>query len=126
MAKTKTTQKRFGPKKIAPIGLWVSGIALIATILLSIVKLLAFAKVYTIQNPQTFTWILWVSAAIILLGLAAFALLDPQHVRELITGRQARYGSNALIMLVAFLGATAIRLILNALEGDDRRGGRRS
>ena len=112
MAKTKATQKRIGPKKLAPIGLWVSGIALIVTILLSIVKLLAFAQIYTIPNIQTFNWILWVSAAIIILGLAAFALLDPQHVRELITGRQARYGSNAVIMLVAFFG---ILLVLNIL-----------
>ena len=29
-------------------------------------------------------------------------------------------------LLVAFLGATVIRLILNALEGDDRRGHRGS
>lgn len=29
-------------------------------------------------------------------------------------------------LLVAFLGATAIRLILNAVEGNDRRGHRRS
>ena len=112
MAKTKTTPKRIGPKKLAPIGLWVSGIALIATILLSIVKLLAFAQIYTIPNAQTFTWILWISAGIIILGLAAFALLDPQRVRELITGRQARYGSNAVIMLVAFLG---ILLVINIL-----------
>jgi len=112
MAKTKTAQKGFSPKKLAPIGLWVSGIALIATILLFIVKLLAFAKIYTIPDVRTFNWILWVSAAIIILGLAAFSLLDPQHVRELITGRQARYGSNAVILLVAFLG---ILLVINIL-----------
>jgi len=29
-------------------------------------------------------------------------------------------------LVVAFLGATAIRLILNALEGNDRSGHRRS
>ena len=112
MAKTKATHKNFGPKKFAPIGLWISGIALIATLLLIIVKLLAFVKIYTIPNIQTFSWILWVSIALIILGLAAFALLDPQHVREIITGRQARYGSNAAIMLVAFLG---ILLVVNIL-----------
>jgi ABC-type uncharacterized transport system involved in gliding motility auxiliary subunit len=112
MAKTKTSQKKFGPKIFAPIGLWVSGIALIVTIILSIVKLLALAKIYTIPNALIFNWTIWVSAALIILGLAAFALLDPQHVRELITGRQARYGSNAAIMLVAFLG---ILLVVNGL-----------
>jgi len=112
MAKTKSSQKKIGPKNFAPIGLWFSGIALIVTVLLSIVKLLSLAKIYTIPNASVFNWILWVSAALIILGLAAFALLDPQHVREIVTGRQARYGSNSAIMLVAFLG---ILLVVNIL-----------
>lgn len=110
MAKTDRTKRKFSSKKLAPIGLWVSGIALIATILLSVVKLLAFAKIYTISNTQIFNWLYLVSVAIIILGLAVYSLLDPQRVRELITGRQARYGSNAAIMLVAFIG---ILLVIN-------------
>src|SRR5450759_55023 len=110
MAKIKTSQKKNSPRKFAFIGLWVSGIALLATILLLIVKLLAVAKIYTLPNAQAFNWALWISAGLIVLGLACFALLDPQRVRELLTGRQARYGSNAAIMLLAFIG---ILLVLN-------------
>jgi ABC-type uncharacterized transport system involved in gliding motility auxiliary subunit len=51
-----------------------------------------------------------ISAAMVFLGLAFFALLDPQRVRVLLSGRQARYGSNALIMLLSFIG---ILLIIN-------------
>jgi ABC-type uncharacterized transport system involved in gliding motility auxiliary subunit len=112
MAKTKNSQKKTGPKKFASIGLWVSGIALLATILLLIVKLLSIAKIYTLPNAQAFNWALGVSSALIVLGLASFALLDPQHVRVLLTGRQARYGSNAAIMLLAFVG---ILLVVNIL-----------
>ncbi len=112
MAKTKNSQKKNSPKKFAVIGLWVSGIALVATILLLIVKLLAVAKIYTLPNVQAFNWVLGISAALIVLGLAFFALLDPQRVRELLTGRQARYGSNAAIMLLAFVG---ILLVVNIL-----------
>jgi ABC-type uncharacterized transport system involved in gliding motility auxiliary subunit len=112
MAKTKTSQKKNSPRKYAAIGLWVTGVAILTTILLLVVKLLAVAKIYTIPNAQAFTWMLWISVALIILGLAFFALLDPQRVRELLTGRQARYGSNAAIMLLAFVG---ILLVINIL-----------
>ncbi|MBE3144615.1 MAG: hypothetical protein IMZ61_11925, partial [Planctomycetes bacterium] len=112
MAKTKNSQKKNSPKKFAIIGLWIFGIALLATILLLVVKLLAVAKIYTLPNAQVFNWALGISAALIVLGVAFFALLDPQRVRELLTGRQARYGSNAAIMLLAFVG---ILLVINVL-----------
>lgn len=112
MAKTKNSQKKNSPKKLAIIGLWVSGIALLATILLLVVKLLAVAKIYTLPTAQVFNWVLGISAALIVLGVAFFALLDPQRVREILTGRQARYGSNAAIMLLAFFG---ILLVINIL-----------
>jgi ABC-type uncharacterized transport system involved in gliding motility auxiliary subunit len=110
MAKTKNSQTKTNPKKLSVVGLWVSGIALLATIILLIVKLLAIAQIYTIPNLQGFNWGLGISAALIVLGLAFYTLLDPGHVRELLTGRQARYGSNALIMLLAFVG---ILLVVN-------------
>jgi ABC-type uncharacterized transport system involved in gliding motility auxiliary subunit len=112
MAKTKNSQKKNNPKKFAVVGLWVSGFALLATILLLIIKLLAVAKIYTLPNAPVFNWVLWISGALIVLGMALFALLDPQRVRELLTGRQARYGSNALVMLLAFIG---ILLVVNIL-----------
>ena len=112
MAKTKTSQKKASPKKYAVIFLWISGIALLATILLLIVKLLDVAKIYTIPNIQVFNWALAISSALMVLGLAFYALLDPQRVREILTGRQARYGSNAAIMSLAFMG---IVLVVNIL-----------
>jgi ABC-type uncharacterized transport system involved in gliding motility auxiliary subunit len=115
MAKTKNAQKnpqKNNPKQSAFLGLWVSGIALLSTILLLIVKALSLAKIYTIPNAPAFNWALAISAALIVLGLASFALLDPQRVRILLTGRQARYGSNAAIMLLAFVG---ILLVVNIL-----------
>jgi len=112
MSKTKSNRSKFSLKKLAPIGLWVSGVALVITILLSVVKLLAFAKIYTIPSVQTFNWLLWVSAAFIILGLASHTLINPQRVRELITGRQARYGSNAVLLIVSFMG---ILLVINIL-----------
>ena len=112
MAKIKNSQKKGISKKIADIGLWVSGLALLSTILLLIVKLLAVAKIYTLLNAHVFNWALGISSALMVLGLALLALLDPQRVRQFLTGRQARYGSNAAIMLLAFVG---ILLVVNIL-----------
>ena len=39
-----------------------------------------------------------------LVGLALFVYLEPERVRRWLTGREARYGSNALILSVAFVG----------------------
>jgi ABC-type uncharacterized transport system involved in gliding motility auxiliary subunit len=114
MPKTRNPQnnsaKKSSLKKFAVVGLWISGIAFAAAIVLLLVKLLDLAKIYTIPNPAAFNWALAISASLIVLGLAFFSLLDPQRVRVLLTGRQARYGSNAAIMLVAFLG---ILLVIN-------------
>lgn len=111
MAKLKS-KNNSNLKNYANIGLWISGIALLATILLLIIKLLAAAKIYIIPNPDIYYWVQGISAALVVLGLAVFSLLDPQRVRIFLTGRQARYGSNALIMLLAFFG---ILLVLNIL-----------
>jgi ABC-type uncharacterized transport system involved in gliding motility auxiliary subunit len=40
--------------------------------------------------------------------LAAAVLLDPERVRHALTGRQARYGSNALLLSVAVIGILAV------------------
>jgi len=49
-----------------------------------------------------------------LVFLATYVLLRPAEVRRALTGRQARYGSNALIMSLAFIG---ILILLNFLAG---------
>jgi len=46
--------------------------------------------------------------AVGILLLAIFALLNPGQVREAVTGRTARYGSNALVMSLAFIGILAM------------------
>ncbi|MGQ9458814.1 MAG: GldG family protein [Anaerolineae bacterium] len=55
----------------------------------------------------------------VLLGLglflvAAYILLRPGEVRQVLTGRQARYGSNTLVTSLAFLG---ILILVNFLAG---------
>jgi ABC-type uncharacterized transport system involved in gliding motility auxiliary subunit len=65
---------------------------------------------YIVQRE--FNLYLQICLGLIIVGLALYALLDPERVRQLLTGRQARYGSNALVLSLAFVG---IVVVLNYL-----------
>lgn len=65
---------------------------------------------YIVQRQ--FDLVLQISLGLIVIGLALYALLDPENVRQQLTGRQARYGSNALVLTVAFIG---ILVVINYL-----------
>ena len=43
-----------------------------------------------------------ISGAAVILALAIYLLLEPEKVRRALTGRQARYGSNTILMTIAF------------------------
>jgi ABC-type uncharacterized transport system involved in gliding motility auxiliary subunit len=47
---------------------------------------------------------LQVALGFIVIGLAFYGMINPQRVREVFTGRQAKYGSNALVMFLSVLG----------------------
>jgi ABC-type uncharacterized transport system involved in gliding motility auxiliary subunit len=78
-------------RRFAPFGLYLSLLALLVT-----------AGLYIVQRE----WNLYIQIGLglFVIGLALFAILDPERVRTALTGRQARYGSNTLVMTVAFLG----------------------
>lgn len=86
-------------RRFAPIGLYLSGLAVIASVVL-----------YAIY--RTFDLKLQISLGLIVIGLALYVFLDPQRTREALTGRQARYGSNTVLMAVAFTG---ILVVINYL-----------
>jgi ABC-type uncharacterized transport system involved in gliding motility auxiliary subunit len=82
-------------RRFAPVGLYLALIAALASI-----------GIYFVQRQMTLA--LQISLGLIVVGLALYALLDPDRVRRLLTGRQARYGSNALILIVAFIGIVVV------------------
>jgi ABC-type uncharacterized transport system involved in gliding motility auxiliary subunit len=98
--------------RFAWIGLLVSGLALLATILLGIVRALATFGILASVNIKSTNIGLSISAALVVIGLASYVLLVPDKVRQFLTGRQARYGSNSLIMVLAFVG---ILIVVNVL-----------
>jgi ABC-type uncharacterized transport system involved in gliding motility auxiliary subunit len=82
-------------KRFAPFGLYL---ALIAG--------LVGLGFYIVQRE--FSLGVQISLGLVVVGLALFAILDPQRLRAGLTGRQARYGSNALILFLAFSGILVV------------------
>jgi ABC-type uncharacterized transport system involved in gliding motility auxiliary subunit len=92
-------------KSYAWISLVVSGVALLATLVLFAGKLLEFLKIYTFEAAQIKNIMLgaWISLAVFIAGLAVYAFLEPDRIRTIFTGRQAQYGSNAFVLTLGFL-----------------------
>lgn len=86
-------------KRYAPIGLIIAGLAAVT----------AFS-LYFIQREWNLP--LQISLVLLVVGLAAFVILDPDRTRNMLSGRQARYGSNAFILAIAFTG---IVIVINLL-----------
>ena len=87
-------------------------LACIATFFLGITRGLVSMQVFSGMQAEDVNRYLIVSAGLIILGLAAYAIMEPNRVRRFFTGRQARYGSNALIMTIAFLGILIVGNVL--------------
>jgi ABC-type uncharacterized transport system involved in gliding motility auxiliary subunit len=86
------------------IPLWVAWIGLLALVLAGLVRGTVALGMYTPAKPETLNLILSISAAVAVLGFATYAMLNPESVLRFLGGRQARYGSNAAIMTLAFVG----------------------
>ncbi len=110
MAKKQKTQH--DRKTYAPLGLWLAGAAALSTLILLFMKFLASEGVYTPPDVKRFNLVIWIAGGLILVGLAIYALLDPQRAREFLFGRQARYGSNAAINVLAWIGILIFANIL--------------
>lgn len=82
-------------QRLAPLGLYLALVAGLAAIGLYIVQ-------------REWNLLLQICLGLVLVGLALFAILDPERVRVALTGRQARYGSNALVMSLAFIGILVV------------------
>ncbi len=98
------------PKKKNPsaqyafIGLVIAALACVSSALVGTAKGLIAVGIASFDNGDLLSNILYVSLGLIVIGLAVYAILDPNAVRRVFTGRQARYGSNSLILTIAFIG----------------------
>ncbi|MBN1305419.1 MAG: GldG family protein [Anaerolineales bacterium] len=90
--------------RYAFIGLIVAGLALISSLVFATMISLEYVQLYTPKNPDLPKLGLYISLGAIVIGLAAAIFMAPERTRQMVSGRQARYGSNALVLSLAFVG----------------------
>ncbi len=110
--KNKKKQSAVSVRNYSIIALIFALLACIATFFLGIVRGLVSMKVFTVANVENLQRWLLVCIGLVILGVAAYAILEPDKVRRFFTGRQARYGSNSLIMTIAFVGILVVGNVL--------------
>jgi ABC-type uncharacterized transport system involved in gliding motility auxiliary subunit len=96
--------KKTPSAQYAFIGLILALIACISTGLIGAAKGMLAIKMFTLENTDGLNLALQISIALLIVGLAAYAIMAPDTVRRFLTGRQARYGSNSLILALAVVG----------------------
>jgi len=99
-------------RRFAPFGLILSGLAFLLIIGVLIVRAFAAVDLYTPPDAELLNRILLIAVAVFIVGLAIYTLLDPGRVRKFLTGRQIKYGSNSVVLFIAFTG---ILIVLNML-----------
>lgn len=99
--KRKKTYTRY-----AFVGLILAALGCFSTGLIGSANLLLALKMFTLEAGvvERLNLAFQISLAVLTLGLAVYAILSPDSIRRFLTGRQARYGSNSLILTLAFVG----------------------
>lgn len=105
-------RKKGTAARYAFVGLIIAGVGCVGTGLLAVVQGTVALKLFTPPSPASVPQWIAIGAAVMIVGLATYSILNPDGVRRFLTGRQARYGSNAIVMSLAFLG---ILFVVNLL-----------
>ena len=86
------------------VALIVSLLACIASLAFGAIKGLVAVQLYQVESSDSINRWLLISVGIIILGLAVYAILEPDRSTRFLTRRQTRYGSNLFVMSIAFVG----------------------
>ncbi len=100
------------PRRFAPLGLVISLLALLSLAGFLLVRGISSAGVIAPLDATLMERGLLISGSAIVLGLAISAILDPESARKFLVGRQVQYGSNSVILFLAFFG---ILIFINLL-----------
>ena len=103
-------------RRFTVAALVVSGLAFITTGILLLVKGLLSIDLLSGVTVETLNRGILISGGVTVLALAIYIILEPKKIQQALTGRQARYGSNAVIMSIAFAG---ILVVVNGLVYDN-------
>jgi ABC-type uncharacterized transport system involved in gliding motility auxiliary subunit len=104
--------KKFDIKRFAFVALILAGLGLLAAAGIGLLIGLVKMQLFTVADVSKWQTAALISLAVAVIGLAVFGIIDPDRVRRFLTGRQARYGSNSLVMTIAVV---AILFMVNWL-----------
>ncbi len=92
------------PAILALIGIGLGILSLIGVFVSAVLRGLMALYLFTPSSPEWVNNALIISSAAFVASLGLYAIAEPQRVQRFLTGRQAKYGSNTLVMTIAFLG----------------------
>jgi len=93
------------PAKILSfLGIGLGILSLVGAFVSAVLRGLMALNLFTPSSPEWVNNALIISLAVLVASLGLYAIAEPQKVQRFLTGRQARYGSNTLVMTLAFLG----------------------
>jgi ABC-type uncharacterized transport system involved in gliding motility auxiliary subunit len=96
--------KRPDIKRYAFIALIVAALGFVAAAVTGLIIGLVGMQLFSVADIGPWKTAAWIGLAVGVIGMALFGIIDPDRVRRFLTGRQARYGSNSLILTIAMLG----------------------
>src|SRR5258708_3146287 len=105
-------KKKSKSTSCAVVGLVIAILGCVATGIFLLLQGTISLKLYTPADRNAVNLETSISAAVLVVGLALYAILNPDGTRRFLTGRRARYGSNTLVMSLAVLG---ILVVINVL-----------
>jgi len=97
-------KQQAGWHRYTVIALGAAGLALLSTILFLITKGLLSIGMFSGATSETLNRGTLISLGVTVLCLAVYVILEPDKIRQSLTGRQARYGSNITVTAIAFVG----------------------
>jgi ABC-type uncharacterized transport system involved in gliding motility auxiliary subunit len=103
LMKNKQSSKPAG-RSYTFLSLIVSLLALIAALVLGLLRGLNAAGLFELANPDAINRWLLISVGLVVIGLAVYAILEPDKIGRFVSRRQTRYGSNLFVTVIAFLG----------------------
>ena len=99
-----TPSSRSVGRRYTIVALIVSLLAFIAFLVLGLLRGLNAAGLFELARPDDLNRWLLISIGLVVIGLAVYAILEPDKIGRFVTRRQTRYGSNLFITVIAFLG----------------------
>jgi len=100
------------PRRLAVLGLVLSSFAGISLVIIFVMLGLSSVGIYQPADPESLNKAIWICSGLVVLGIALTVFLDPERTRIFLSGRQIKYGSNAILLLVSFSG---ILIFLNII-----------